>query len=169
MSQPDPLAALTQTVAALAEQLAVHRDQLSALSRYAHDSHDELTGRFEELARTATEALDAASPRGPAAPRWDNLDRDAYCRQLAWLHQWVNRILIPGYVTGGAYRLADCWDQHPHAVAELGTLAAQWRRAYDRKRPDLPLALEWHDRWLPGAMRRIDDATRNCTTRHRPT
>lgn len=68
MSQPDPQAALTATVAALSEQLAAHRGQLSALSRYAHDSHDELTGQFEELARTVTEALDAASPRGPAHP-----------------------------------------------------------------------------------------------------
>lgn len=35
----------------------------------------DLAARFEELARTVASALDAAAPRGPAAPVWIGLDR----------------------------------------------------------------------------------------------
>jgi hypothetical protein len=168
VAEPDALAALQKTVAALSARLATYRGQLGVLSRYAHGSHDELTAQLEELAATVSEALDAAAPRGPAAPRWDNLDPDAYAKQLAWLIEWVDKILIPCYVRGGPYNLPDCWARHPHALWELGLLAARWRQAFVRKRPDLALALEFLDRWLPGAMHRIDDATRRCTPRHQP-
>jgi hypothetical protein len=168
VTAPDPLAALQETVAALSANLASHRGQIGALSRYAHGSHDELTAQLEELAATVTGALDAAAPRGPAAPRWDNLDADAYARQLAWLRQWVDKILIPCHVRGGPYTLPDCWAQHHHTLWELGLLAARWQQAFARTRPDLALALEFLDRWLPGAMRRVDDATRRCTPRHQP-
>jgi hypothetical protein len=51
---------------------------------------------------------------------------------------------------------------HIHAIWELSTLAAAWRHAYGGQRPDLGRALEFYDRWLPGAMRRIDSFTRGC-------
>ena len=70
---------------------------------------------------------------------------------------------------GGPYTLADCWARHEAALWELGTIAAQWNRVFNRKRPDLALALEFFDRWLPDAMRRVEDATRICSPRHNPT
>ncbi len=43
-----------------------------------------LAARFEDLARTVAEALDAAAPGGPAAPYWIGLDRDTYAtRRIA--------------------------------------------------------------------------------------
>jgi hypothetical protein len=50
----------------------------------------DLAARFEELACTVADALDAASPRGPAAPYWLDLDREAYAAQLAELRRWVD-------------------------------------------------------------------------------
>ena len=62
----------------------------------------------------------------------------------------------------GGYQLPACWANHPHAIWELSTLAAEWHRTYSGSRPSLDRALEFHDRWLPGTMRRIADITRRC-------
>ena len=106
------------------------------------------------------DALDAASPRGPAAPYWPDLDRGAYAAQLAELKQWVDTVLRPNY---GGYELRDGWPSHIHVIWELSTLAAEWYRTYSGKLPDLPRALEFYERWLPGTMRRVSEYTRACS------
>jgi hypothetical protein len=114
-------------------------------------------------------ALDAAAPRGPAAPYWIGLDRPAFDAQLAELRQWADTVLRRYY---GGYELRDCRPSHLHAIWELSTLAAAWQRAYGGQRPDLARALKFYDRWLPGTMRRIAYITRTCVpecvTRRRP-
>ena len=62
----------------------------------------------------------------------------------------------------GGYELRDCWPLHIHAIWELSTLAAEWHRTYRGSRPDLARALEFHDRWLPGTMRRVAAITSAC-------
>ena len=172
MSQPAPpdVKALARPVAALGDQLGDLRGQVRVLRRRDWQAGGktvtELIARFEALARQVSDALDAAAPRGPAAPRWDNLDQAGRIRHLAALREWVTGVLIPGWVHGGSYELAGCWDRHEQALWELGAIAARWQQAYDRDRPDLALALEWQDRWLPGAMRRIAEATRDCKMGH---
>jgi hypothetical protein len=63
---PDP------AVAALAVQLAALRGQVRALNRRLDQAglkgDLDLTARFEELARTVADALDAASPEVPPPP-----------------------------------------------------------------------------------------------------
>ena len=54
---------------------------------------------------------------------------------------------------------------HLPVVWELGTVWAEWRRVYDRKAPELPGALDWHNRWLPGALARSQRALSGCTDR----
>jgi hypothetical protein len=158
------LGALTQQVADLRRQLdtAQRRLDQARVDQLAAQL-DEVTCRFEELAEAVADALDAASPQGPPAPRWDNLDPADWARELTRLQNWVTKILIPHYCQAGAYTLANCWASHPGALWELGNLAAQWRRIYDRQRPNLPLALEFFDRWLPSAMRHLADMTQHCT------
>ena len=60
------------------------------------------------------------------------------------------------------YELQDCWPGHIHAIWELSTMAAEWHRTYGGTRLDLTRALEFHDRWLPGTMRRITAITVKC-------
>ena len=166
--------ALGESLAALAAQVAALRGQVTRLSqrldRAGIVGDLNLAARFEELAQTAADALDAAAPRGPAAPCWIGLDRQAYAAQLDELRQWTDTVFRRHY---GGYELRDCWPGHIHAVWDLSTLAAAWHHAYGGPRPDLGRALEFHDRWLPGTMRRIADITRACVPecairRHRP-
>jgi hypothetical protein len=166
MSSPqgEPSAqALGESLAALAVQVAALRGQIAQvnqrLDRAGLRGDLDLAARFEELAQTVADALDTAAPRGPAAPTWIGLDRQAHEAQLGELRQWADTVLRWHY---GGYELRDCWPGHLHAIWELSTLAAAWHHAYDAPRPDLARALEFHDRWLPGTMRRIAHITRTC-------
>jgi hypothetical protein len=157
------LRALGESLAALAAQLADLRGQVRAinarLDQAGFRADLNLTAQFEDLAQTVADALDAAAPRGPAAPSWTSLDRDTYATQLAELRRWADTVLRHQY---GGYELRDCWPRHTHAIWELSTLAAEWHRTYSVSRPDLARALEFYDRWLPGTMRRIANITRTC-------
>jgi hypothetical protein len=161
-AEPSPRA-LGESLAALATQLADLRGEIRAintrLDRAGLRAEANLAARFEDLAQTVAGALEAAAPRGPAAPYWIGLDRNNCDARLADLRQWADTVLRQHY---GGYELRDCWPRHIHAVWELSTLAAEWHHAYDGNRPDLARALEFYDRWLPGIMRRITHITRTC-------
>ncbi len=160
-SPPDPSPS-GDTAAALAVQVAALRGQVRLI--FARLEQAGLTGdlnladQLADLARTVTQALDS-QPRGPAAPYWIGLDPAEHAAQLDGLRQWADTVLRREY---GGYQLAACWPNHQHAIWELSTLAAEWHRTYNRTQPSLDRALEFHDRWLPGTMRRIADITRRC-------
>ena len=159
---PSP-GALGESLAALAAQLADLRGQVQALNARLDQAglpaDLNLAARFEELAKTVADARDTAAPRGPAAPYWIGLDRDAARTPLADLQRWADTVLGQHY---GGYQLPECWSRHIHAVWELSTLAAEWHRTYGGTRPDLARALEFYDRWLPKTVRRITGMTRAC-------
>jgi len=163
-AEPSPHA-LGESLAALAVQVADLRGQFrdinERLDQAGLRAGLDLAARFEDLARTVADVLEAAAPRGPAAPFWIGLDRDTYHARLAELRQWADTVLRQHY---GGYELADCWPRHILAVWELSTLAAEWHRTYSGSRPDLAQALEFYDRWLPNTMRRIAGMTRACMT-----
>jgi len=162
-AEPPSAQALGENLAALAVQVAVLRGQVTLinqrLDRAGLRGDLDLAARFEVLAQTVAGALDAAAPRGRAAPCWIGLDRQAYTAQLAELRQWADTVLRQQY---GGYELRDCWTGHIHAIWELSTLAAAWHHTYGGKGPDLARALEFYDRWLPGTTRRIAAITRTC-------
>jgi hypothetical protein len=161
-ADPSPRA-LGESLAALTAQVADLRGQIHAINKRLDQADPladlNLAARFEELAQTVADALNIASPRGPAAPYWIGLDRDTYATRLADLRRWADTVLRQHY---GSYELRDCWPCHVHAIWELSTLAAEWHCTYGGTRPDLARALEFYDRWLPGTMRRITDITRTC-------
>ena len=163
-AEPSPRA-LGESLAALAVQVADLRGQVrdinERLDQAGLRADLDLAARFEDLAQTVADALEAAAPRGPAAPYWIGLDRDTYHARLVDLRRWADTVLRQHY---GGYELADCWPRHIHAVWELSTLAAEWHRTYSGSRPDLARALEFYDRWLPNTMRRIAGMTRACMT-----
>ena len=144
------------TARALGESLAALNERLD---RAGLRPDLDLAARFDQLAHTVADTLEAAAPQGPAAPYWIGLDRDTYTTQLADLRRWADTLLGQHY---GGYELRECWSSHIHAIWELSTLAAEWHRTYSGSRPDLARALEFYDRWLPGTMRRITGITRAC-------
>ena len=161
-AEPSPRT-LGQSLAALAAQVAALRGQVhtinARLDQAGLRADLNLAAQFEDLAQTVADALDAAAPRGPAAPYWIGLDRDTYHARLADLRRWADTVLRQHY---GGYELRDCWPRHTHAIWELSSLAAEWHHTYSGSRPDLAQALEFYDRWLPGTMRRITGITRTC-------
>jgi hypothetical protein len=159
---PSPQA-LSESVADLTMQVAALRGQISLINSRLDEAGLRpglnLPARFEELAQTVTDSLEATDPRGPVAPSWIGLDRDTYATQLAELRRWTDTVLSPHY---GGYELPGCWPRHIHAIWELSTLAAGWHHTYGGARPNPARALEFYDRWLPNTMRRITGMTRAC-------
>ena len=132
MTSPPEPSPSGDTTAALAVQVAALRGQVRLI--FARLEQAGLTGdlnladRLAELARTVTQSLDRP-PRGPAAPYWIGLDPAEHAAQLAGLRQWADTVLRREY---GGYQLPACWANHPHAIWELSTLAAEWHRTYAR-------------------------------------
>lgn len=158
---PDPspdgaaVAHLAVQVAALRAQVRLINEQLNRAGLTGDVS---LADRFDQLAATVTDTL-SSGPAGPAAPYWIGLTDAEHATQLTDLRQWTDTVLRTQYQS---YPLRGCWANHPHAIWELSTLAAEWHRTYTRKRPSLNRALDFYDRWLPNAMRRIGEITRPC-------
>ena len=162
-ADPSPRA-LSESLAALAAQVADLRGQIRALNERLDQAglHADLNlaTRFEELAGTVADALDTASPRGPAAPYWIGLDRDTYHAQLADLLPVGRHRAPPALRRLRAARTAGPATSTPSGNCPPwppnGTAPTAGRR------PDLARALEFYDRWLPGTIRRITDITRTC-------
>jgi hypothetical protein len=118
-----------------------------------------LTSQVEAQAATLAKAL-TAGPRAQA-PTWVGLSLEDRDKQFAELAEWVDGLLRPSYPDSAP---AACWPNHWQAVWELSTLAAEWRRIYQRPAPDLAGALDFHDRWLPGVARRLAAIQADCIT-----
>jgi hypothetical protein len=91
-AEPSPRA-LGESLAAMAAQLAALRGEIRVINERLDQAglraDLNLLARFEDLAQTVADALEAAAPRGPAAPYWIGLDRDIYATRLAELRQWA--------------------------------------------------------------------------------
>lgn len=163
MTDPGPPADFATQLAALRGQLARYTGETGALrARVERDSGQVLVLRLQvkKLAARLARALESRKPGQVPAPYWADLPTEEFRQQMAGLGQWVEsflRVHYPGY----AARLPACWANHPEAVWELSTLRAEWVRVYgDKEARDLAGALTWHDRYLPGALGRLEAAIR---------
>ncbi len=66
---------------------------------------------------------------------------------------WMNQTYTP---FAGRRPIPECWQQHPGLAAEIGTLFAAWRAAFQDAKATPDMAQNWHDRWLPGYLSRLD-------------
>ena len=69
-----------------------------------------------------------------------------------------------------ARRIPECWADHPEIVEELTALWLAWQGAYVERDAPLTAAAEWHDRWLPGVLHRLEHGqfALDCGMCHRP-
>ncbi|WP_310962470.1 hypothetical protein [Nocardioides terrisoli] len=155
----------------LARQLLSHAQMISRLRRdldeLAHEAVDTAAGlaaRIDDLETTGNTSSIAASS---TAWCWRNLGpkgRDELWRQLTDWVGWL-RARYPL-----ARTIPTCWAEHPEVVEELTALWLAWQQAYEDNDPPLTAAADWHDRWLPGVLHRLQHGAFaiECSTQHRP-
>jgi len=151
MPQPDQPYA--ETVARLVTQVTAHRGRLTTLEQRA-DAIDE---RIERLTEDMIKAL--TTRKGPQIIAWHELDPRQYAAHLA---AWMDTFLA-AYPSAAA-SVRPCWKDHKDAVTELGLIWCEFTRIYTSERPSLDEALVFHDRWLPGVLKRVHQITANCAT-----
>lgn len=153
-----------ESLPALAAQIADLRGIVVGLrARVEHAGATSNLKLAEQLTAVADQVAALTTDDGPApavtAPVWHDLTPDQHATQAADLADWVDGFLTVNYPH---VPLRPCWPDHPAALWELSTLRAEWLRVYDRKNPDLPGALNWHDRYLPGIILRLRKILGDC-------
>jgi hypothetical protein len=142
---PEPLA---RQLLQQAQVIARLRADLDRLANEATDTIADVLARLEYL-----EASPSNSSTTPAAWCWRDLGPHAQTELMAQLAAWT-AWLRHRYPL--ARKIPGCWAQHPELIEELTALWLAWQGAYQQ--PDAPLttAADWHDRWLPGLLQRLE-------------
>lgn len=153
---PDPLA---QQLLAHAQLISQLRHDLDELASVATDTTADLLSRLSEL--------DDATGSGRAPTAWCWRDIGANAEEQLWheLGAWVGWIRARYPL---ARKVPECWDKHPEIVEELTALWLAWQYAYEERDAPLTAAADWHDRWLPGVLHRLEHGVMavDCTNDH---
>jgi hypothetical protein len=152
-----------------AEAISQLRHDLDRLASEITDSVADLHSRLESTEDTAS-GISArsgigAEPKGVMAWCWRYLGpqgSDALWAELAGWVGWI-RHRYPL-----ARRVPACWAQHPELVEELTALWLAWHASYTERDAPLTGPIDWHDRWLPGLLHRLEHGAfaLNCSSGH---
>lgn len=121
----------------------------------------ELRSGLAELTKFVRELLETAEAdsRGERAPWWpDFKPSEERTTALRLLGVWVDEVIRGRHPEAYRDSLQPCWYRHPDVLDELTALRAAWYAAYKDSAASAVAAIEWHDRWLPGAMTRCKAA-----------
>jgi hypothetical protein len=132
---------------------------------------DELASDTTDLAADVLARLDELGTRdtanySPRAWTWKDIGPEAEKELWAQLSPWV-AWLRSRYPL--AQRIPGCWDKHPEIVEELTALWLAWQAAYTDPNASLTAAADWHDRWLPELLHRLQHGPHaiDCSETHR--
>jgi hypothetical protein len=158
------------TSAAIEQQLLNQAKVIAQLRRDLDELTSELTDALASVLGRV-EAVENSSPVGvggsPTSWCWRGLGpagREELWNQLSDWVRWIR----------GRYPLArripPCWADHPEIVEELTALWLAWVQAYEDRDTPLTAAADWHDRWLPGVLYRLEHGAfaLDCGTTHQP-
>jgi len=152
------------SVAGLAREIdALRRDLAKLLA---------IPARLDELAELLAQLAEATAATGASASgalSWLDLDADTATAQqlLAGLVEWMARVYLR--YSDAAHALPDCWAWHPDVIEELLWLWHTWLAAYHDDHASVTAAADWHDRYRPGAVRRITATAGRCSLdNHQP-
>jgi hypothetical protein len=154
----DPIGRELMRHAQLISQL---RRDLDELASGTTDIAADLISRLEELGDGGTTGT------GVRSWCWRDLGPKAAEELWSQLTDWVDWLR-------GRYPLAKkippCWAEHPEIVEELTALWLAWQHAYAEADAPLTAAADWHDRWLPGLLHRLEHGplALNCSAEHQP-
>ncbi|QRP48868.1 hypothetical protein [Amycolatopsis sp. FDAARGOS 1241] len=134
--------------------------------RKATETIPTLFKQVEDLARVVQDlaANIAARPaEGNAAMSWLVMPDDLQLTRevLDELCGWLREVFLRYADAAGA--LPECWLWHPDVVEELLWLMRVWIAAYQDEDASAGRAGDWHDRYRPGVVKRIKQATGNCS------
>lgn len=142
---------LRATLQALEEQVAPLPKQVSKLATLVHNLAAQVRGGDEGKKTPPLSWLDLDESEGPAAAQ----------TVLEELSLWLARVFLR--YPDGAAALPECWWWHPDVVEELVALMRAWLAAYADGDATAARAADWHDRYRPGVVKRIRQATGNCS------
>lgn len=122
--------------------------------------HDlaELRQQVEQILATLREEDEDS----PTTWFWLTMSDQERDEKFSELHDWVETVLSTQYSGYVADHIRPCWPNHPEAIWELAWLYHLWSTAYLRNRPTPKDAADWHDRWLPGVLRRLSQLMSPC-------
>ncbi len=146
-----------------AEVLARLRQRVDELARETDETVANLLLRLEALEQIA----DDPGRRSPSSWSWRYVGPNAAATLHAELADWVDWIRSRYPL---ARRVPACWADHPEILEELTALWIAWQAAYTEPEPMLTAAADWHDRWLPGVLHRLQHGpfALDCTDDHHP-
>lgn len=157
---------LTRRVDALAGEVDNAHQNADQAHRVIVDVADRLTDLANQHTSTGTGTGEADQP--PQVPAWLTVtDADTAAAMLADLVDWLGRVFV--HYPGAADALGECWPWHPAVVEELHTLRLTWHAAHHGPTASARAAADWHDRYLPGTIRRLRTTLGDCSrTAHQP-
>lgn len=123
-----------------------------------HDLTD-LRHQVEQILASLTHEDDA-----PTTWLWLTMSDQEREEKFAELRDWVETVLRAQYPDYLADHIRPCWPNHPEARWELAWLYHLWSSAYLGERPAPRDSADWHDRWLPGVLRRMSQTMSGCDT-----
>ena len=146
------------SVAGLAREIDALRHDLAKLLA--------IPARLDELAELLAQLAEATADTCPPASgvlSWLDLDTDTAAAQqlLDGLIDWMARVYLR--YPDAAHALPDCWAWHPDVVEELLWLWHTWLAAYHDPHTPSTAAADWHDRYRPNVVRRINAAAGRCS------
>jgi len=146
--------------------------RIGTLGRRVDGVDQRLGGLERQVGETVTMVVELveqeeAATRAERAVWWLELPPEEKPQALRELVGWVDEILrdcYPEFIKD----LGTCWYRHRDIVQELIALRSAWFTAYQDKSASTTAAIEWHDRWFPGAMARCKAAikARGCKSGH---
>jgi hypothetical protein len=148
-----------------AEAISQVRKDLDQLASEVTDSVADVLTRMEALEDQSGSAGGAVGPHAVAGWCWRYLGpqgSDALWAELTGWVGWIrNRYPL-------ARRIPECWARHPEVIEELTALWLAWHAAYTERDAPLTGAIDWHDRWLPGVLHRLEHGAfaLNCSQDH---
>jgi hypothetical protein len=155
----DPLARQLVQQAQLISRL---RHDLDQLASEITDAYADVLTRFESL-----DDRPSARSGTPNAWCWRSLGEQGRDELWSQLKDWVDWIRHRYPL---AKKIPTCWAEHPELVEELTALWLAWQAAYEQPDAQLTAAADWHDRWLPGLLHRLEHGPHaiNCGDGHHP-
>ncbi|HUY45230.1 MAG TPA: hypothetical protein VMV92_05845 [Streptosporangiaceae bacterium] len=161
---PPPVAALAVQVNTLrcdVESLAAKVGTFGRMQREhatALNDISELRHQVEQILAILTDQDDAS----PATWFWLRMSEQERNEKLSELSDWVETVFRAQYPDYLADQIKPCWPNHPEARWELAWLYHLWSAAYLAEHPAPKDTADWHDRWSPGVIRRLNSIMCRC-------